>query len=53
MGFRVVNCAEDTMLMHHALFPELPKSLGFMGSIYTNEAAWKLIRKSNEEKPND
>lgn len=53
MGFRVVNIAEDTMILHHALFPELPKSLGFMGSIYTNEAAWKLMRKSKEEKAND
>jgi DNA polymerase len=53
MGLRVVNCAEDTMLMHHALYPELPKSLGFMGSIYTNEAAWKLMRKGQEEKAND
>lgn len=53
MGFRVVNPAEDTMLMHHALYPELPKSLGFMGSIYTNEAPWKLMRKGQEEKAND
>ena len=52
MRFRVSHCAEDTMLMHHALYPELPKSLGFMGSIYTNEAPWKLMRKA-EEKPND
>lgn len=53
MGFRVTNCTHDTMLMHHALYPELPKSLGFMGSIYTNEAPWKLMRKGQEEKAND
>lgn len=37
--------AEDTMLLHHALFPELQKGLGFLGSIYTNEASWKLMRR--------
>lgn len=35
---------EDTMLMHHALQPEMEKSLGFLGSIYTNESSWKLLR---------
>jgi uracil-DNA glycosylase len=38
------NCRYDTMLRHHAEYPELQKSLGFMGSIYTNEASWKLMR---------
>jgi DNA polymerase len=44
MGFKPRNVAEDTMLLHHALFPEMQKSLGFLGSIYTNEVAWKLMR---------
>src|SRR5262245_59124214 len=35
---------EDTMLLHHSLFPEFEKSLGFLGSIYTDEPAWKLMR---------
>ena len=30
------------MLLHHALQPESPKGLDYLGSIYTNEAAWKL-----------
>ncbi|HLP67267.1 MAG TPA: uracil-DNA glycosylase family protein [Rhizobium sp.] len=34
----------DTMLMQHALEPELEKSLGFLGSIYTDEPAWKFMR---------
>ena len=38
----------DTMILAHARYPELPKGLGFLGSIYTNEAAWKLMR--TEEK---
>lgn len=49
MGFKVMNCREDTMLLHHSLFPELPKGLGFMGSIYTNEAAWKLMNRVKKE----
>lgn len=49
MGIPVVNFAQDTMLQHHALFPELPKDLGFLGSIYTDEASWKLMRKRGKE----
>lgn len=45
MGFWVANCQEDTMLLHHSLFPELQKGLGFLGSIYTSEPAWKLMRR--------
>lgn len=40
----VLHYNEDTMLKSHSLFPELAKGLGFMGSIYTNESAWKLMR---------
>lgn len=38
------NWTDDTMLIQHALFPELPKGLDFLGSIHTNERAWKLMR---------
>jgi hypothetical protein len=31
------------MLLHHSLFPEMLKGLGFLGSIYTNEQSWKLM----------
>lgn len=43
---------EDTMLRHHSIFPEMKKNLGFLGSIYTNEPAWKLMRteKADTEK---
>lgn len=47
--FTVANCIEDTMLLHHALHPELLKGLGFMGSVYTSEPAWKLMRQRGEE----
>jgi uracil-DNA glycosylase len=40
-GITVRNVADDTMLLHHALQPELQKGLAFLGSIYTNEPSWK------------
>ncbi len=43
LGIRVNNAQEDTMLRHHALYPELLKSLGFLGSIYSNEMSWKTM----------
>lgn len=52
-GLRLRNCSHDTMLMHHALYPELEKGLGFLGSIYSNEASWKTMRprgRKEEEK---
>jgi uracil-DNA glycosylase len=49
MGLYVRNALHDTMLLHHVLFPELPKDLGFLGSIYTNEPAWKMMRKHKGE----
>jgi uracil-DNA glycosylase family 4 len=41
-GIPVRNAAHDTMLLHHALQPESPKGLDYLGSVYTDEAAWKL-----------
>jgi uracil-DNA glycosylase len=40
----VIDANEDTMLLHHALQPESLKSLGFLGSVYTDEGAWKQMR---------
>jgi uracil-DNA glycosylase len=48
-GINPRNCQHDTMLLHHVLYPELPKGLGFLASIYSNEGAWKLLRKKGEE----
>lgn len=42
-------CEFDPMLLHHAIFPEMNKGLGFLGSIYTNEASWKLMRKQKTD----
>ena len=41
LGIKVRGAAEDTMLAHHALQPEMVKDLGFLGSVYTNQRAWK------------
>ena len=43
----------DTMLLHHSLYPELEKSLAFLGSIYTNEQPWKIMRSTDTEKRDD
>jgi uracil-DNA glycosylase len=47
-GIRTYGAAEDTMLLHHALHPEMRKSLGLLGSIYSDEGAWKFMRKKHE-----
>lgn len=44
-GITVRNYADDTMLLHHALQPESEKGLGFLGSVYTNEGSWKIMRR--------
>lgn len=44
LGIKCPMFAGDTMLLHHAMQPELEKGLGFLGSIYTNEPAWKFMR---------
>lgn len=46
IGIRVYGAKHDSMLLHHALQPESLKSLGFLGSIYCDEGAWKTERGS-------
>lgn len=48
-GIPVPSYAGDTMLLHHALQPESEKGLGFLGSVYTNEIAWKPNRPRGKE----
>jgi hypothetical protein len=40
-GVKVPMIDADTMLLHHALYPESLKGLGFLASIYTNSPSWK------------
>lgn len=48
-GIAVRNYEHDTMLLSHALQPESPKGLAFLGSIHTDEPAWKMQRSKNLE----
>lgn len=45
--------SDDTMLLHHALQPEMEKSLGFQATIYTNEASWKFMSRTDTLKKED
>ena len=42
----IVNVRDDTMFKHWECYCELPKSLGFMASIYTSQPPWKDDRKT-------
>lgn len=44
------NFRHDTRLLHHALYPELPKDLEFMGASYTQQGAWKSWGYKAQEK---
>lgn len=48
-----VPVTDDTMLLHHALQPEMEKGLSFLGTIYTSEASWKMMRKKDTVKRED
>ena len=47
-GIPVPHAAEDTMLLHHAFQPEMQKGLGFLATIYTEEASWKFMSKGRK-----
>lgn len=49
-GIRVRNYRHDTRLIHHALYPEMPKSLEFMGACYATQGPWKLLRGGRTDK---
>lgn len=52
-GIRCFGMKDDTMLLHHALQPEMEKGLGFLGSVYTDEPAWKFMRHNETLKKED
>jgi hypothetical protein len=52
MKIGVKNVVHDTMTLAHAWQPELPKNLGFLGSIFLDEVSWKGIRRETN-KQND
>tara|TARA_R110000824_G_scaffold7288_2_gene32898 strand:- start:854 stop:1960 length:1107 start_codon:yes stop_codon:yes gene_type:complete len=45
-NIKVSGVTHDTMHAHHAFQPEMEKSLKFLGSVYTNEFAWKTLAKT-------
>lgn len=52
-GIAPRNFRDDTRLLHHALYPELPKDLAFMGASYATQGAWKHWGKQGKEKRDD
>ena len=47
-NIQVSGVTHDTMHAHHAYQPEMQKGLGFLGSLYTNESAWKTLAKFSQ-----
>lgn len=43
-GFKVGNIAHDTMLLMHAIHPEIPKNLGYIVSIFGATPNWKNVK---------
>lgn len=50
MGIAPRNFLHDTRLLHHALYPELPKDLEFMGASYTQMGAWKSWGRKSDKR---
>ena len=49
-GVAVRNYREDTRLLHHAIYPEMPKGLGFMGAKYARQGPWKTMGSEDTDK---
>lgn len=52
-GMTPRNWCKDSMLIHWSKYPESPKDLGFLGSIYTNEAPWKFWHRHEQGKKDE
>lgn len=52
-GIRTMNMREDTRLLHHALYPELPKDLAFLSGSYTQQGAWKTFNTHRKQEKRD
>lgn len=52
-GIKTMNLLHDTRLLHHALYPELPKSLSFMSGSYTMQGPWKMWGKKGKKDKRD
>lgn len=50
-GIRTANYLEDTRLQHHSIYPELPKGLGYLGTLYANPGMpWKAWGGAEEKR---
>lgn len=49
VGFKVDGIAGDTMMMHHVAWPELPKGLQALATLYEGTPNWKWLMKEREE----
>jgi uracil-DNA glycosylase len=47
-GITAPLASEDTMLLHHAMQPEMEKGLAFLASIYTDAESWKFMGKGKK-----
>jgi DNA polymerase I-like protein with 3'-5' exonuclease and polymerase domains len=47
-GFRL-ECTHDTMLLHHAIHPELRHNLGFITSLYGFTPYWKDVKEKDDK----
>lgn len=52
-GIACPHANHDTMLLHHALQPEMPKGLGMLATLYTDERPWKFMRPKHTTKQAD
>ena len=43
-GVKVKGWTDDTRLLHHALWPEMPKDLATMAALHTEMPAWKPLK---------
>lgn len=47
-GFQIKTIQHDTMLLHHAIHPELPHDLAYIVSIYGETPNWKEVVKGSK-----
>ena len=45
IGFEVQGYEDDTMIMQHVAYPEMPKGLEYLGILYAGLPAWKWLAK--------
>jgi len=48
LGFVVNNYADDTLLMAHICYPEMPKRLEYLGVVYAGMNPWKFMSSESE-----